>query len=151
MGGETHAETDWRWAGSQAAWNRYGRMKVWQAGVMEDSPALITQGEWQACNVARSYGRQIARLWYHLLVITLDSLLFQCKCLYLYKSHGGWVSPSAQPVWLPTIYLFIFTLYNPNGLYSNSYYRPDLTLHHQKTPFRSRSLLFEEKVRLGCS
>ena len=30
-----------RWAGSQAAWNRYGRTKVWQARVMADSPALI--------------------------------------------------------------------------------------------------------------
>ena len=46
-----------------------------------------------------------------LLVITPDSLLFQCKCLYLYKSHDGWVSPSAQPFWLPTIYLFIYLQY----------------------------------------
>ena len=68
----------------------------WQLGVMADSPALIPL----VGNNSR-----------------FDSH-FQCKCLYLYKVHGGWVSPSAQPVWLPNIYLF--TLYNPNGLYSNN-------------------------------
>ena len=46
-----------------------------------------------------------------MLVITPDWLLFQSKFLYLYKLHGGWVSPSAQLVWLPTIYLLIYLHY----------------------------------------
>ena len=51
---------------------------------------------------ARSYGRQqTALLWYHLLVITPDSISISNANAYLYKVHGGWVSPSAQPVWLP--------------------------------------------------
>ena len=42
---------DWRWAGSLKE----------QTGKQNGS-ALITQGEWQACNAARSYARKIATL-----------------------------------------------------------------------------------------
>ena len=69
-----------------AEWQEGGRRNA--AGVMADSPALIPL----VGNNSRS------------------NIHFQCKCLYLYKAHGGWVSPSAQPVWLPTIYLFIYII-----------------------------------------
>ena len=42
--------------------------------------------EWQACNAARSYGRQIAKLRYHLLGITPDSIHYIAKSIYLYIS-----------------------------------------------------------------
>ena len=85
---ETHAngrlteQAVWQWTGKQNA-----RTKMQQAGVMANSQALIP-----------------------LIGITLDSILFQCQCIYLYKWYDGCVSPSAQPFRLPDYLVFFIYL-----------------------------------------
>ena len=71
------------------------------------SLAMDWQAEWKEWEDWKQAG-VMAVLWYHLLVITPDSLLFQCKCLYLYKSHRSWVSPSLS---LFGFLLFIYLQY----------------------------------------
>ena len=92
----------------------------WKQAGKSYSQGLITQAEWQACNAARSYDSALIPLignnsWFY--IIPLLMLIF-IKCIW-------WLCFTFRPAFSASyiiiqIYLFIYTIYNPNGLYSNS-------------------------------
>ena len=81
----------WQWTGKQNG-QTGNRQELWQAGSQALIPLVGNNSQ--------------------LIIIPMQMPIF---IQITWRSF----SPFAQPVWLPTIYLF--TLYNPNRLYSNNF------------------------------